>query len=135
MGGSVAMLEWLQTATTPWYVNTKMRLLSSSGLCGNLPAAKWLRAQGADWPPAFVSGVQDEAGATLGCWRVSVVQWALASGSGWLDWKCEDYAADKYRHIKLKLQAEDVLVWGHANGCPCTCGYVQQQQQQQQQQD
>jgi hypothetical protein len=84
MGGSVAMLEWVQTATAPWSANTMVRLLSSAGLCGNLPAAKWLRAQGAGWPPAFVSGAQVEAGATLGCWNVSAVQWQLQVAQGGL---------------------------------------------------
>jgi glycerophosphoryl diester phosphodiesterase len=67
-------------------------------------------------------------------WSVSAVQWALACGSGWLRWKCEDYTADNYTTVQRKQQATELQEWAHANGCPCTCGPVQQQQQQQQQQ-
>jgi hypothetical protein len=63
---------------------------------------------------------------------VSAVQWALACGSGWADWKCEDYAVDRYQRMHFKQQATELLEWAHANGCPCTCGHLQQQQQQQQ---
>jgi hypothetical protein len=131
MGGSVAMLEWLSAVTSPWTTGTMVRLLHCAGLCTNLPAAQWLRARGAEWPKAFVFGAHSNAGAQQGCWNVAAVKWAQASGAGWLTWKCEDYTADIYEHAKLKLQATDVLEWAHANGCPCTCGFVQQQQQQQ----
>jgi hypothetical protein len=65
------------------------------------------------------------------CWSVAAVQWALARGSGWLEWKCEDYAAVKFEDVGFRQHATELLEWAHANGCPCTCGHAQQQQQQQ----
>jgi hypothetical protein len=112
-GGSVAMLEWLQTVTAPWSADSKTRMLTRAASTSSLAAAKWLRAQGAEWPSK--SGKSE--GHRSPRWSLAAVQWAIASGSGWLDCHCEDF---KY--------AADVLNWAHANGCPCTCGHQQQQQ-------
>jgi hypothetical protein len=86
-----------------------------------LAVTQWLMAHGAVWPASFT--VLSELTIRT-CWSVSAVQWALARGSGWHEWKCEDYTADKYLHVKDKQQAAELLEWAHANGCPCTCGRV-----------
>jgi hypothetical protein len=127
-GGSIAMLEWLVTVTTPWSADLKLFMLNVAARFSRLAVALWLRADGADWPTAFsVESGHDDAKQKM-CWSVSAVQWALSCGSGWLDWKCEDYAADQYGLINLQQQAAELLTWAHANGCPCTCGHIQQQQ-------
>eukprot|EP00953_Heterococcus_sp_UTEX-ZZ885_P003347 2338-Heterococcus_DN1.PRE.2 len=72
-GGSVAVLEWLQTVTAPWSVDLKNSMLDRAAWNNHLAAAKWLLAQGA------VCGQRH-------------FLWAISSGSGWLNWKCEDYA-------------------------------------------
>jgi hypothetical protein len=128
-GGSIAMLEWLVTVTPPWSADLKQFVLNVAARFSRLAVAQWLRAHGADWPTAFsVECGHDEAQQRM-CWSVVAVQWAQSCGSGWLDWKCEDYAADQYGLVNLQQQAAELLEWAHANGCPCTCGHIQQQQQ------
>eukprot|EP00953_Heterococcus_sp_UTEX-ZZ885_P040419 20662-Heterococcus_DN1.PRE.3 len=131
-GGSIAMLGWLVTVTPPWSSDTKQTMLTIAANYSRLAAVQWLAAQGALRSDSFSHELGYKK--LRVCWTVLAVQWALAQGSGWLDWKCEDYAADKYGLINLQQQAVELLEWAHANGCPCTCGHLQQQQQQQQQQ-
>jgi hypothetical protein len=104
-------------------------MLNHAGWNSKLAAMNWLRARGAQWPQKFTGQFTAAGtGATVHqCWSASAVQWAIANGSGWLDWHCEDYAASHFSTFVAK-QARDVLEWAHANGCPCTCGHVQQQQ-------
>jgi hypothetical protein len=129
----MATLQWLATVTEPWSDSTKSEMLKSAASCNHLALAKWVKAKGAAWPKNFSSNYTSETAITSKqSWSVSAVQWALASGSGWLSWKCEDYAADKYHRAYDKRQARAVLKWAHANGCPCTCGQQEQQEQQQQ---
>jgi hypothetical protein len=125
--GSIAMLEWLQTATAPWSCDTKQDMLTDAGCHNELDVVKWLRDQGAIWPVAFTLCIQYTDRTLQKCWSVSAVQWALACGSGWLEWDCEDYAADKYSHAHYQKQAAELLEWAHANRCPCTCEHAQQQ--------
>jgi hypothetical protein len=129
--GSLAMLEWLLTVTAPWSSAAKLDMLHAAACHFNMPAAQWLRAHGAVWPDSFRPNVHSGKRSFRISWDIRAVRWALACGSGWLDWVCEDYAADKYTHANYKQQAAELLEWAHANGCPCTCGHVQQQQQQQ----
>eukprot|EP00953_Heterococcus_sp_UTEX-ZZ885_P009472 5574-Heterococcus_DN1.PRE.1 len=129
-GGSVAVLEWLLAVLPPfiWSSCEKMYSLSLAGCHGQLPAMQWFIDHSATWPDSFVY----DDGDVKQCWSVPEVQWALAHGSGWRQWKCEDYADDGYYYDdKLQQRATELLDWAHANGCPCTCGQVQQQQQQQ----
>jgi hypothetical protein len=124
-GGSVAVLAWLHTVTPPWSADVKTTMLNRAGWCDELAAAEWLRAQGAEWPQAF-AGICACFGSTATltqCWSLSAAQWAIGSGSGWLNWKCEDYAQTNFAHTDHKKHAADVLQWAHANGCPCTCGH------------
>jgi hypothetical protein len=127
--GSVAMMEWLLTATAAWTVDIKLCMLIRAAWCNNTDVAKWLRARGAQWPEKFAGQFNAAGGATVHqCWSLSALQWAIAAGSGWLDWHCEDYTASHFDTFVAK-QARDVLEWAHANGCPCTCGQRQRQQQ------
>jgi hypothetical protein len=129
--GSIAMLHWLLTVTSPWSSDVKQAMLSVAACENTLTAVQWLRSHGAEWPTSFLVQTKDADTKRRMCWSLSAVQWALAHGSGWREWKCEDYDAAKYRAVD-QHQATDVLEWAHANGCPCTCGHAQQQQQEQQ---
>jgi hypothetical protein len=131
VNGSVAMLEWLSTVTEPWSADDMHDMFQAAGCYSNIAAAQWLRARGAVWPGSFSPNVQCNGTSFCVCWEVPAVQWALACGSGWLEWKCEDYTRN-FVHTHFKEQATELLEWAHANGCPCTCGHVQQQQQEQQ---
>jgi hypothetical protein len=128
-GGSVAMLEWIATVTPPWSADLKQFVLNVAARFSRLTVAQWLRAAGADWPTAFFVECGHDDDRQKICWSIPAVQWALACGSGWLDWKCEDYAADQYGLVNLQQQAAELLEWAHVNGCPCTCGHILQQQQ------
>jgi hypothetical protein len=129
-GGSIAMLEWLVTVTAPWSADLKQFMLNVAARFSRLAVAQWLKADGADWPAAFSVECGYDDDRQKMCWSVSAVQWALSCGTGWLSWKCEDYAADEYDNTSSKGNAVAVFEWAHANGCSCTCGHVQQQQQQ-----
>jgi hypothetical protein len=122
--GSIAMLEWLLTVTAPWTDSLKLELLDRAAWFNNVAAAEWLRAQGAPWPTQFTGQYYGDSTETCSqqCWSLSAVQWAVASGSGWLDWRCADYAAVTFTHQTAKQHAAAVLEWAHASGCPCTCG-------------
>jgi hypothetical protein len=106
-GGSLAMLEWLLTVTAPWSTALKTRLLKSAGWCNSFAAAKWLIAQGAEWPPTCAGGFRDIHSALLvhQCWSLPAVQWAVASGSGWLDWHCQDNAEAKFTQTESRKHA------------------------------
>eukprot|EP00953_Heterococcus_sp_UTEX-ZZ885_P003352 2338-Heterococcus_DN1.PRE.7 len=129
ISGRVAMLEWLATVTQPWSEGVLTYMLTAAASCDRLAAAQWLGARGAQWPEVFYSEFIDAKFMTVKqCWSASAVQSAVAAGSGWLDWKCEDYNADQYHRACDKRQAIALLKWAHANGCPCTCEQQQQQQ-------
>jgi hypothetical protein len=135
MHGSVAMLTWLWSTICSGSSDVgklKQAMLHAAACYSNMPTAQWLRTQGAAWPTSLCVIAKYGANPVGMCWSVSAVQWALSCGSGWLDWKCEEYAATQYNTEQFKQQATELLEWAHANGCPCTCGHAQQQQQQQQ---
>jgi hypothetical protein len=121
--GSVPVLEWLLTVTGKWTDSVKVEMLNHAAWCNKLDAVKWLRVRGADWPNKFTEQYTSAVTNTTVtvCWSLAAVQWAISSGSGWLDWHCNDYAGVKYDYKSEKQQAAAVLQWAHANGCPCTC--------------
>jgi hypothetical protein len=119
--GSVSMLEWLLTVTPPWSSDLRRNMLNLAASDNRLAVLQWLRVHDTVWPYAFAFAANKRS-----CWTLSAVQWALACGSGWLAWQCEDYAPDKYKDAQDKQQATELLEWAHADGCPCTCGHVQQ---------
>ena len=97
-GGSVRVLQWLATVSKPWSEGTKAEMLTDAASCDKLAAAKWLRATGAQWPTAFASEYKEyDDSMVRQCWSLCTVKWAIACGSGWLKWKCEDYAADRFQ--------------------------------------
>jgi hypothetical protein len=105
------MLEWLLTVTAAWTDFVKQQMLNHAGWCDKLDAALWLKAHGLKWPLKF-AGQYTAAftGVTVHqCWSLAAVQWAVASGSGWLDWHCEDYAADNFSLLVAKQNATAVL--------------------------
>jgi hypothetical protein len=112
------MLEWLAGVTEPWSGSTTAKMLDRAAWFDKLAAAQWLRARGAAWPTKFIGQFFMHGGDEIMryCWSLSTAQWAVACGSGWLEWKCEDYAASCFRSVKLKRQACAVLQWAHANG-------------------
>eukprot|EP00953_Heterococcus_sp_UTEX-ZZ885_P019847 11084-Heterococcus_DN1.PRE.3 len=100
--GSVAMLDWLLTVIPFWTSNMKQDMFTVAASDSSLDAMQWLRDHGAVWPTSFSDDIGLTDSKVQMCWSVSAVQWALAHGSGWLDWKCEDYAADKYERARQK---------------------------------
>jgi hypothetical protein len=132
--GSVAMLEWLLTVTGPWSTDEQQLMFHDAACMNELAVVQWLRARGAVWPEVFYDVIDHVDGVQSSSWHVTAVQWAIASGSGWLDWHCVDYAAEMYETAVYKQQATELLEWAHANGCPCTCEQTESQQQQQEQQ-
>jgi hypothetical protein len=102
--GNLAMLEWLLTFTSPWTDITKQYMISHAGWNDKLAAAQWFRARGVKWP-AKITG-QYNAILTNAivhqCWSLTTVQWAVAAGSGWLDWHCEDYDEDNFSLLVAK---------------------------------
>jgi hypothetical protein len=78
----VPVLEWLQSVTAAWSAEQKALMLERAGWKGNVVVAKWLIAQGAEWPSAFVGlNTYVISGMTVQqCWSLSAVQWAVASG-------------------------------------------------------
>jgi hypothetical protein len=53
MSGSVPMLEWLLTVTSPWSSELKQMMLTRAACSSDLEVVQWLKAHGADWPIAF----------------------------------------------------------------------------------
>jgi hypothetical protein len=100
--GSIVMLELLSTVTAPWSSNIKQAMLHKAACDSRLDVVRWLRAHGAEWPEVFFIEEYYLHDTMHRCWHVSTVEWALASGAGWLAWKCEDYTADKYEFKELK---------------------------------
>jgi hypothetical protein len=128
--GCLEVLEWLLAVTPHWSADVRNNMLNRAGWSDSPAAVKWLVAQGAEWPEAFIGSYVYHGTTIHQCWSLSAVQWAITSGSGWLDWHCEDYSEAKFISLYAKKHAADVLNWAHANGCPCTCEQQQQQQQQ-----
>jgi hypothetical protein len=131
MSGSVPLLHWLLTVTEPWSQRTLQYMLEYAGWCNKLSAAQWLRSRGAQWPEAFSGVITDGAtGVSVRrCWTLPALQWALASHSGWCNWKCQHFESGLYHSAEHRQSAAAVLQWAHAHGCPCTCGQLLLQQQ------
>jgi hypothetical protein len=113
--GSLPMLQWLARVTKSWSKDTMVNMLNDAASSDQLAAVKWLQARAAAWLDAFASeymSMSDEI--VRQCWSVSAVQWAVASGSGWRKWKCDDYAADKYEmycsgHMPMAVLAHAII--------------------------
>jgi hypothetical protein len=129
-------MKQLRAITGPWPIDRLNGISWSAALhdCA-LDTVKWCREQGAAWPESFY----DHTNAPYGnCWSLNCVEWALANGSTWLTWRCQDLAPHQF-HCRLGIQvadhsedackggycdrrkANELFVWAHENGCPCTC--------------
>jgi hypothetical protein len=136
----LATVAWLYKHFTVFFTaEFKQNLLWRAGYMNKLPMAKWLREHGAEWPDTFcftehstfdISDIDD------GCWHLQCVQWAIANGSTWREWRC-----CHYDHMMYKCSCEGnvhdegpngsewcdvrqaalMFAWAHENGCPCTC--------------
>jgi hypothetical protein len=126
-------MKQLRAVTGPWAVHLLSAKLWYAGVENELDIVKWLREQGAEWPTNFNC---INIAPNRHCWSLQCVQWALANGSTWLGWRCQDLASQNYScssddaehvddtcdpHCDRKYAAE-LFEWAHENGCPCTCG-------------
>jgi hypothetical protein len=124
----------LFAVTAPWPADKLTILMQHAALYDNLDTIKWLHEQGTEWPTRFYDnwGAPDRD-----CWSLECAQWAVANGSTWLEWRCQDLA-NEYYHCRSTIsehageacrctpacprkQASALLQWAHENGCPCTC--------------
>ena len=120
--------------TGPWPADQSTDLMNDAGLYNELDSIKWWRAQGVAWPKSF-SKVDDNT-LDSSCWSLRCVEWALANGSTWLEWRCQ-YLAPRHYYCRSegtehsddtcplqcdRKQAAELFQWAHENGCPCTCG-------------
>jgi hypothetical protein len=84
--GTLATLQWLAGRdATAWNTAVLSRLLDVAGQYGNLIAAQWLRAQGAEWPDAFVRS-QPFYRSGYSYWSLNTMQWARTNGCPWGEW-------------------------------------------------
>jgi hypothetical protein len=116
----------------PWPVRVLNRKLWWAALYNELDTVKWMHGQGAVWPKRFYDIVGSEP--RTGCWSLECVQWAVANGSTWREWRCQDLAPQHYEcksrgaeHSDdtcspcCRKSAREVFAWAHEHGCPCTC--------------
>jgi hypothetical protein len=76
-------MKQLRAIAGPWpsvQVNIMMR---RAGRQDELDTAKWCHEQGAVWPDSFHDADESPYG---DCWSSRCVQWAIATGSTWLEW-------------------------------------------------
>jgi hypothetical protein len=121
--GNITALEWLQqNSEREWTAAVLTSMLDIAGVYTRMAAAKWLIKKGAEWPSSF-AGIDLDFGYECfkGCWTPRAVQWALARGSTWREWKCEQLAPELYTRTDFKDIAVHLFAWAHKNGCPCTC--------------
>jgi hypothetical protein len=135
-GNNLAHMKQIRAITGPWDDQQLSLHLWYAGVDDELDVVKWLHEQGAGWPTGFCY-LKDVSNSH--CWSLRCVQWALANGSTWLTWRCQDLALQHYHcnsggtennaehsddtcspNCDRKYAAE-LFKWAHENGCPCTC--------------
>jgi hypothetical protein len=130
--GDLDHMKQMRAITGPWPVDRLKDMLRWAGSCDELDNLKWLHEQGKVWPTSFCDF---EAAPDSRCWSLRCVQWAVANGSTWLVWRCQDLALENYSccsdgtehsdetcYLNCdRKHAHEVFVWAHENGCPCTC--------------
>jgi hypothetical protein len=118
--GGRDVLEWLQQADEEvWTAAIQSQLVYEAALTDNLDAAKWLRAQGAEWPSGLIvfHGVEYTQKRPFG---LRTMQWALASGCPMGPWYSTYCIIMCSQDSTLQSQAaQDAITWAHAAGCPC----------------
>jgi hypothetical protein len=70
-GGSVDAMEYLQQQGIVFTANMLTHMLNAAGKYNKLPAARWLRQQGAEWPRRLY---------WYGVWSEDALEWARAEG-------------------------------------------------------
>jgi hypothetical protein len=128
----VAHMTKIRAITGPWPANLLRVQLCDAALFDKLDTVKWLREQGVAWPERFCNTNTGEN------WSLKCVQWAIANGSTWLVWRCQDLESHHYEcrsdgpvHIDntcsdihcYRKHAQELFAWAHKNGCPCTCAH------------
>jgi hypothetical protein len=84
--GDAAVLQWLRQADVElWSTATLTQLFVEAALTDNLATAKWLRAQGAEWPQGFLFSRAPEL-RQITPFGLRTMQWVLASGCPWGQW-------------------------------------------------
>jgi hypothetical protein len=135
-------LTRVRAATGPWPIKVMMSLRDFAARYDELDTVKWCHEQGAAWPTSFYYHFEDKY--NIGrfpsrCWSLKCVQWALAYGSTWLTWRCQELAPKDFgcgsagaehnddtcsnRNCE-RTHATELFSWAHENGCPCTCNEV-----------
>jgi hypothetical protein len=116
--GDAAVLEWLRvTDQELWSTAVLTQLLLEAAVSDNLTTAKWLRAQGAEWPQSFLITRDAELQQAAG---LRFMQWALANGCPWGAWNCRTCIEVCSQASTLSSQAkQDAITWAHAAGCAC----------------
>jgi hypothetical protein len=130
----IEQLKQLHAITGPWPAESRTGLMQHAALNDALDTVKWCHEQGAEWPDSFYDSY---LAPHRDCWSVQCAQWALANGSTWLIWRCQNLAPEHYdcrsegaEHDDQactcagacpRKQAAELFKWAHENGCPCTC--------------
>eukprot|EP00953_Heterococcus_sp_UTEX-ZZ885_P018391 10270-Heterococcus_DN1.PRE.1 len=131
--GDLKLLQWLHKSegvhgTSSMWQDTPSGVHSTglrpyslgSGTENNIPAAKLMLQQGAEWPSSFIKPCSSEPGHSV-CWGVKAVSWARAMGRSWGKWKCQDLAPELYSEGYNRKLAAGLFRWAHRRDCPCTC--------------
>jgi hypothetical protein len=91
-------MKRLHAITGPWHVHeeTCTLMMKYAGLIGSINTLQWWRKLGVAWPTSSFYRVRDRMRSMHDCWYLNCMQWAIANGSTWLTWRCQDLAPDKY---------------------------------------
>jgi hypothetical protein len=125
-------LTRVRAATGSWPVEKLTSLRNFAAGYDALDTVKWCHEQGAAWPKSFYDTEVPSYG---DCWSLRCVQWAVASGSAWRTWQCQDLTPGNYScesdggehsddtcwRACVRKHAVELFKWAHENGCPCTC--------------
>jgi hypothetical protein len=147
----VDVVAWLyEQFAASFAADFKQGLLWRAGWLDNLSVAQCLREHGAEWPEAFccnanLTTFQPLGDHSAGCWSLQCVQWAIANGCTWGQWRCQDYNVTLYTcccaggdHEVLRAASfvidgkQQLRLNGHMK--MAAHAHVKQQQQQHQQQ-
>jgi hypothetical protein len=96
------VIIWLyEKFASLWSARCKKTLMWRAGWLDKLPMVKWLLEHGAEWPEAFccnanLTTFQPLGDHGVGCWSLQCVQWAIANGCTWGQWRCQHYDVTLY---------------------------------------
>jgi hypothetical protein len=128
-------MKQVRAVTGPWPAAQLTNMMWSAGWYDQLEFVQWWHEQGAAWPKSFAVV---RTAPSADCWSFRCVQWAVANGSTWRAWRCQNLAAELYYCMCEgtahsddtcypncnKKKAAELFQWAHENGCPCTCNEV-----------